>query len=86
MPFHDHDLQRLAHLSRLERALVRQGEPVMWDLGFARLVVGGPSEQASVRTALLGGQWLYTWDGWPWCRVDAVDEGVAQLLLRKVSS
>lgn len=84
MPFLGHDLQRLSHLARLERELVRNGEQVTWDLRQIKLVIQTPSRRAQIQARMHQGHWVYAWAYWPWCRAEALEEDAAAHVLRGV--
>lgn len=84
MPFQVDDLQRLAHLSRLERELTRSGERVLWDLSQAALAIQTSSESVHVKAEIVQGPWFYAWGRWPWCRVEALREDAAARVIQGV--
>lgn len=78
MAVSSHDVQRLAHLMRLDKGLADLGLNSKLDL--RRVGIALPSIR--VRAKIRRGRWIYTWGPRPWCRVDAEDAGAVQRVHR----
>ncbi len=82
MPFTHHDVRHLSYLTLLDQGLSHLNADVSWDLRPARLVLRTWSASIGIRADFRQGRWIYTWGPWPWHRVDADHEDVADQIYR----